>query len=522
MQPKSPARTLLFFTLLGTVFAGGCRPKPLPEQPPPPYEGVSLRVACPREASAPVRAGTKHGTESTVAAIVHSASRAWAARQGAPVETVLYDRADGPEKVEADVWVVRPAEMPRWAAAGRLAPVPAALTAREGAFGPSSDLLPIYRDPLLYWDRKAYALPLLGEAPICCWRGDLLEDRDNQEAFQKKYGRKLGPPASWEEFADIAEFFNGRPRKGQPEGAPSLPPLPESDDELDRTFFALAAPLARQALLKEEGAEDRLEEIFSSQYDAKTGKARIGTPGFVEALRLLQRLQKCRPAEASADPDEAFRSGRAVLCLTEASALAGFQKSAAVRDRFEVGPPPGSLRSFRHAAGQWQEYHEVNRVPYLGASGWLAVVPVAPAGGRTEQVEAAFALVADLGGRETSGQIVIDPRWGGGATREDHLERARWDSFDLDARRTAALREALRQTLQHRGLRNPVYRLRTPDEASHRAALLAAVRAALKDPNADPSAALAAVDKQWAELDQARGEATHLAEYRISLGLLPR
>src|SRR5262249_12601258 len=101
-------------------------------------------------------------------------------------------------------------------------------------------------------------------------------------------------------------------------------------------------------------------------------------------------------------------------------------------------------------------------------------------------------------------------------------ERARWDSFDLDARRTAALREALRQTLQHRGLRNPTFRLRTPDEAARRAALLGAVRAALKDPGADPAAALAAVAKQWAELDRAQGEAAHLAAYRVSLGLLPQ
>jgi hypothetical protein len=159
------------------------------------------------------------------------------------------------------------------------------------------------------------------------------------------------------------------------------------------------------------------------------------------------------------------------------------------------------------------------RLPRAG--GWLVVVPKPPQE-RPAQTDAAFALLADLCGRETSGQIAIDPRWGGGPTREDHLERARWDAFDLDARRTNALREALRQTLQPRGLRNPVFRLRTPDEAGHRAALLEAVRAPLKDPKADPAVALAAAAKKWTELDQARGEAAQLAAYRISLGLLPQ
>jgi hypothetical protein len=38
-------------------------------------------------------------------------------------------------------------------------------------------------------------------------------------------------------------------------------------------------------------------------------------------------------------------------------------------------------------------------------------------------------------------------------------------------------------------------------------------------PGADPARALAAVAERWANLDRARG-AAHLAEYRVSVGLL--
>src|SRR5262249_30206723 len=72
-------------------------------------------------------------------------------------------------------------------------------------------------------------------------------------------------------------------------------------------------------------------ETFSFHYDLDTGKPRIDTPGFVYALRLLQRLQRCRPGGAGG-PAEAFRDGKAVLCLTDAAWLPAFQKSAAVRD----------------------------------------------------------------------------------------------------------------------------------------------------------------------------------------------
>jgi hypothetical protein len=114
-------------------------------------------------------------------------------------------------------------------------------------------------------------------------------------------------------------------------------------------------------------------------------------------------------------------------------------------------------------------------------------------------------------------QILVDPRWGGGPTRRDHLEHGAWEAFDLDQPRTQALRDALRQTLLHPLTKNPVVCLRTPDQAAHRTALLTAVRSYLKDPKADATATLREVAAEWAKLDK---NEKHLGDYRISLGLL--
>src|SRR5262249_45774111 len=143
--------------------------------------------------------------------------------------------------------------------------------------------------------------------------------------------RDLRAPPTWEEFAQQAEFFH------ETDGKPSLPPLPESEGELDRLFFTVAASYARRAASAphEKRAKDHLDETFSFHSDRRTGDPRIDGPGFVEALALLQRLQRCRPKGTSARPESAaFERGEAVLCLTEATALVDFQKQAALRDRF--------------------------------------------------------------------------------------------------------------------------------------------------------------------------------------------
>jgi ABC-type glycerol-3-phosphate transport system substrate-binding protein len=497
VQPKSSCLAPLFAALL----AAGCRQEPTPTAPARPHQGALLRVACPG---------------GPAAAVVETHARGWAARAGARVEVLRYDRPAGPGTVEAaDVWVLRPAELPHWAAAGRLLPVPQPYTAREGPYG-WRDLLPLYREQLLLWDRAAVGLPLLGEAPVCCYRTDLLEDAAHRKAFRQKNGWDLSPPRTWEEYAAVAEYFREHGPGGK--AGPSLPPLPADEGGLDRLFYTMAAGYARRAIPADEDTSGRTAETFSFHYDLDTGRPRIDTPGFVYALRLLQRMQRCRP-EGAGVPAETFRAGRAVLCVTDASWLPAFQKSAAVRDKFSVCPMPGGGRYFEFGSGKevvvWDaQRRAANRVPYLGADGWLAVVPRGSA-----HPEAAFALLAHLSGPEASNEIVLEPRFGGGPIRAPQLNRQRWDAFDLAPGPTAALREALLETLLHRGVKDPALVLRIPEQASHRAALVEKLRPALTA-GGGPEAALKEAARLWSELDKAKGPSAMKAEYRLSVGLL--
>ncbi|HTU23067.1 MAG TPA: extracellular solute-binding protein [Gemmataceae bacterium] len=494
MQPKSAAPRILLVFLSLTILAAGCRPTPSRlKVPSSPHQGIKLTISCPTEATA---------------VLMRRYAQPWALRQGATL--AIEQRSPSKE----DIRIILPADLPSWAAAGKLAPLPAAYQARDNALG-WGDLLPTFREQLIQWEGKSYGLPLVGEAPLCCYRTDLLKAPAHQAALHKLFGRDLDGPATWEQLAQLAEYFRDHPSEGQPR--PSLPPWPASDAELDRLFYTVAAGFARRAVTSDEAHRaDQEDDLFSFHYDLKTGRPRIASPGFVQAVKILQRLGKCRPKEPADHPEETFRDGRAVLCLTDAPWIKTFQKVPALRDKVGVCRIPGADRYFEFASGKPHATPDGNRVPYLGGSGWLAVVTRS-----SRHPEAAFDLLADLAGPKTSTQIFLSAAGHGGPTRTEQLYRARWDTFDVNDKQELHLRQALQETLLHRRLKNPVLCLRTPRQAAHRAVLLSELRKALFE-GADAEQTLRDVAEAWRKLDREQGLAEHKADYRRSLGLLAK
>jgi ABC-type glycerol-3-phosphate transport system substrate-binding protein len=416
------------------------------------------------------------------------------------VEVTVFDPKNPPSSVEhADAWIVAPWQMGRWAAATDLQPVPETYSQRNSPTW--SRMLPLYRDQLLLWGQTVFALPLMGESPLCVFRSDLFKEAN------------LPTPTTWQEVEKAALYFHEHPPAGFQGGC--LPPLPEDADALDREFFAVAAPLARRAAREDDRQRTSDVEMFSFHYDLKSGRPRIAEPGFVQALALLQRLQAYRKAGTSATPQEAFRTGQAVFCFANASWVARFQdKDSPVRDKFGICQMPGSSVCYDFQSGQLQEMAKINRVPYLGTSGWLGVVPKTAA-----HADAAFALLAQLSGVDTSREIVSKPTWGGGPTRDEHLSTLEiWNSYGLNPEQRNRLVEELRQTVSLPGLKNPAFRLRTPDEREHQRILITAVRSALLD-GKDAAKVLQEGARQWEELDQRVPLVERLAEYRRSLGL---
>lgn len=57
-------------------------------------------------------------------------------------------------------------------------------------------------------DGEFVGAPQYYNFPVTLYRTDLFEDPAEQAAFEAQYGRELAPPTTFEEFIDIATFFN--------------------------------------------------------------------------------------------------------------------------------------------------------------------------------------------------------------------------------------------------------------------------------------------------------------------------
>jgi ABC-type glycerol-3-phosphate transport system substrate-binding protein len=509
MQPKSPSILILFSTFI--IFGmAGCTPgTPTEGDAPKLFAGKTVRVACP---------------DGPAASVVSTYKRTWENREGATVEVLRYDAAAAPQSVgAADAWVLAPAAMPQRAAADELLPLPQSIVGPDSSFG-WTDLLPIYKDHLVLWKHtlrpEPLALPLLGESPLCLYRIDYFSEAARAAAFEKKYGRKIAPPVTWEDFADLAEHFRDTAdaNANKTKTKTSLPALAASDALLDREFFSIAACYARREMSPDEATRpDRNSQLFSFQYDFETGAPRIGTPGFVHALNIMKRLQACRPKGRVTNIADAFRDGSACLGIADMGVLTTLQKDTHLRDKIGIWRIPGGSRWFDYSSGKAVLTPAGNHVPYLGSKGWLAAVPKT-----SKEPDAAFSLLADLGGRERGNQIMVDPTWGGNPTRREHLERTRWEGFELEPGQLKALKESLRHTLQHPAMMNPAVRLRTITEAGHEAALLNELRKFLDSGAEDAAKVLSAVNTRWEELDRELEGRSAADDYRLSVGLLPK
>jgi len=77
----------------------------------------------------------------------------------------------------------------------------------DPAFIPTRQLFPNWWHELSTYDGRTYGYPYIGLTTFLCYRKDLLNDATNQRAFQTRYHRELKPPATWQEYSQLAEFF---------------------------------------------------------------------------------------------------------------------------------------------------------------------------------------------------------------------------------------------------------------------------------------------------------------------------
>jgi multiple sugar transport system substrate-binding protein len=106
-----------------------------------------------------------------------------------------------------DLLNVVPAWMPDLVNAGVLAPIDEYVDKYEYRED-LQDIADVYRENQMTYNGKIYGLPDDGDVLILYYRTDLFGDEEHQAAYREVTGRELAPPKTWDEFYDIAAYFD--------------------------------------------------------------------------------------------------------------------------------------------------------------------------------------------------------------------------------------------------------------------------------------------------------------------------
>ncbi|HSW08304.1 ABC transporter substrate-binding protein [Aquabacterium sp.] len=372
------------------------------------------------------------------------------------------------------------------------------------------DVLPAPRALLSYGDRK-YMVANDHDGQVLYYRRDLLADAQHKKAFQQKFHYPLQVPRTWQQFRDMAEYFNGQDLNGDgvPDHGLSLP-LKASNQGMFH-FMSLSASFVIGP------SNPRLY-----WFDPQSMQPLIESPGHVRALQTLVDLVQFGPREMLGwEPGRSwdhFLAGRAALSFSwgDLGALAQ-QQGSQVKGKVGTAALPGSTEYYSIASGRWMRTELPNRVGNTTGGSWAGVIAK-----HSKAPAATYFLLALLATKDKSmayaarGSDGIDPgrRYHflppDGSARVKAYLQAGWDEADV--------RDYLHA--YHDTFSNPLQLpyLRIPGTYSYWQAFNQHLAEAAAG-RVSPQAALKATALSFEETTLRLGRDAQRRAYRASLGL---
>ncbi len=400
----------------------------------------------------------------------------------------------------ADVYYLGSQTAGQLMAGGNVLEVPQNVQDRLGL-----DQIPdIYNKYQLSWGGKLYGIPWDGDMLMLNYRKDLLNDPKYQEEFKAKYGYDLSAPNNWEQYANIAEFFNGKDWDGDGQPNYGLVELPMRKNHAWNGFLSRAAGYAKHPS----------DPAFF--FDPETMKPRINNAGFVRALEDWKEAMRWGPPDMQsydwAANAQSFIGGRAALNIqwADIGPMSIDPNTSLVQDKVGYAVTPGSTEVWNPKTGAWETVAEPNKAPFAGFGGWIYVVPKL-----TEHPDAAFDLATFLGSPEVRIEAVTAPGCGVNPSSTAQLDPSIWVEAGFSEEAATDYTEAIRASLTDP---NVVFDLRIPGIPDYKDALEIAVTKALAG-EASPQEALDQAAQEWESITDRLGREQQAQYYRESLGL---
>lgn len=362
------------------------------------------------------------------------------------------------------------------------------------------DIHPTYRNRLMVWNGKVLSQTMDGDLHALTYRIDLFEDPQEQAAFKARYGYDLAPPRTWKEYNEIAEFFT-RPKDNLWGTAEAF----RRGGQQFWFFFSHAAAYANHP--------DHPGALF---FDPETMDAQVNNPGWVKALEDYITASKFAPPNALnfsfGEVNAAVAGGQVAMSIGwgDTGVIAADPKQSQIPGNVGSDMLPGSHEIWNYKTGQWDQYDEIVRSPFMAFGGWQAAVPQS-----SPNQEASWHFIQFLTSPEISGKAAVTGGTGVNPYRFSHVEnKALWS--ELFTPREAD--EYLAAQVNSLNARNVALDMRLPGYFSYTEVLEIELSKALAG-EVSPQAALDTIAAEWNKLTDEFDRDNQLAAYRASMGL---
>ena len=272
------------------------------------------------------------------------------------------------------------------------------------------------------WGDKYYQVPIDGDRHYFQYRHDILNNQQLKKQFCKINKQGLSPPKTWGDVLEICDFF----QESKPKKYKSIHGIVEVNDIHDLLFSQFikhAAPYAKHPDCKQ-----------GFYFDSETMEPLINTPGFVKALEDFVALQKYYPSTKEkyklSDVIESFGKGKVIFSDSwDDPFIKATENDSEIRNLVRTSLSPGSKKVWNSNTQQWDDFPDVNYVPYY-AWGWTSAVSK-----KSRNKAAAFDYLGFFFNDENHFSDLVIGRFGVNPCRKSDFDfkfwtmKARWNEY---------------------------------------------------------------------------------------------
>lgn len=221
---------------------------------------------------------------------------------------------------------------------------------------------------LLTYGGKLYMVANDHDGQVMYYRRDLLEDEAHKAAFKEAYGYDLKVPDTWDEFRDVAEYFNGKDLNGDSTPDNGLTMHLKVGGQGMFHFMSFSAPFVI-------GPENPKTYWF----DPADMTPLMDSPGHLRAMETLVDLVQFGPEAmmgwSLGEAWDHFLRGQAALTFTwgDLGALAQ-QEGSMVTGKTGTAPMPGTMEYYNTTTGEWVATETPNKVGNTTGGSWAGVI----------------------------------------------------------------------------------------------------------------------------------------------------